>query len=106
MENLYSKVQRLDNNDNNRPPLVKMIKLMEEIGELSEVLLIEDGYKYNDKGKLPEIEEHKLEEGVDVLIQSMCILNSMGFSYIEIEEMFHKKCAKWQGNVESKKNKI
>jgi NTP pyrophosphatase (non-canonical NTP hydrolase) len=103
MKKIFNKIKKLDKMDL-KPIFVKIAKTTEELGELSEVLLIEDGYKVSNKfSDKEDIRNHKLEEGVDVLIQALSLLNTMGFTYDEVEKEFNKKCSKWENNIKKKK---
>ena len=73
------------------------LKLSEELGELSEAILTTEntpgcGYKSQTKnitkGRI-------LEECVDIIIVTLCIVFKSGFSFIDISNMLKNKINKW-----------
>jgi NTP pyrophosphatase (non-canonical NTP hydrolase) len=93
-------------NKNERQFQKKIIKTMEELGELAAVYLEEDGYKLVEEKRTPEeIDKHKLEEGCDVLIQAFSLLAHMGYSLNQIVEMCNHKCDVWEEKVKKNNNK-
>lgn len=71
----------------------KTLKLVEEVGELSRVILPYDSahgtnHRFTDK-------ESILEEIVDVYLTNISILHSLGFSSEEFDDMLSKKTEKW-----------
>jgi len=102
LKDVFYRIQYLDSK-NEREFQKKIIKTIEELGELAAVYLEEDGYKLVDEKRTPEqIDRHKLEEGCDVLIQSFSLLAHMGYSLNQIIEMCEYKCDVWEQKL--KKN--
>jgi hypothetical protein len=98
---IFYRIQYLDSK-NEREFQKKIIKTMEELGELSAVYLEQDGYKLVSKKRSPEeIDKHKLEEGCDVLIQSLSLLAHMGYSLKQISEMCEYKCNVWEEKLKN-----
>lgn len=102
LKDVFYRIQYLDNK-NEREFQKKIIKTMEELGELAAVYLEEDGYKLVEEKRTPEeLDKHKLEEGCDVLIQAFSLLAHMGYSLSQITEMCDHKCDVWEQKL--KKN--
>lgn len=78
----------------------RALKLCEESGEVAEAALRLKGRK-NNKGYKPKaMQDHVIEEAVDVMIMSMDILNMMCCTDPEqIDAIIHKKLKKWQRQV-------
>jgi NTP pyrophosphatase (non-canonical NTP hydrolase) len=105
LKEVFYRIQYLDNK-NERQFQKKIIKTMEELGELAAVYLEEDGYKLVEEKRTPEeIDKHKLEEGCDVLIQAFSLLAHMGYSLNQIIEMCNHKCDVWEDKVKKNNNK-
>jgi NTP pyrophosphatase (non-canonical NTP hydrolase) len=105
LKDVFYRIQYLDNK-NEREFQKKIIKTMEELGELAAVYLEEDGYKLVEEKRTPEeIDKHKLEEGCDVLIQAFSLLAHMGYSLSQITEMCDHKCDVWEQKVKKNKTK-
>jgi hypothetical protein len=104
LKDVFYRIQYLDNK-NERQFEKKIIKTMEELGELAAVYLEKDGYKLvKEKRSQKEINEHQLEEGCDVLIQSFSLLAHMGYSLDQITEMCEYKCDVWENKLKQSKN--
>lgn len=91
MKKIYKKIQSLSKQD-------------EELGELVQALLHENGYKPNNKS-LADIKENQLEEACDVIICMFGVLDKLGFSYKQITAMLNKKSNKWEKVLEQRKMK-
>jgi NTP pyrophosphatase (non-canonical NTP hydrolase) len=98
MEELYERIATLDTQDKKEMSF-KLVKLMEEVGEIAEAFLEYDGYKRSGKSKT-ECKENILEECSDALLMIYSILNVNGNSLEEIKEMINKKCNKWESNLD------
>jgi NTP pyrophosphatase (non-canonical NTP hydrolase) len=104
LKDVFYRIQYLDGK-NEREFQKKIIKTMEELGELAAVYLEEDGYKLVEEKRTPEeIDKHKLEEGCDVLIQAFSLLAHMGYSLNQITDMCEHKCDVWEQKL--KKNQL
>ena len=73
------------------------LKLSEELGELSEAILTTEnapgcGYKSQTKNIT---KERILEECVDIIIVTFCIVFKSGFSFTSISDMLKNKINKW-----------
>lgn len=81
----------------------KIIKLQEELGELSAEYLLEVGYKSNKyKASVDDIKEHRNEEAIDCLITIFDILQNMGLTKEEIVAIANKKISVWETNCKNK----
>jgi NTP pyrophosphatase (non-canonical NTP hydrolase) len=80
----------------------KALKLVEEVGELSRVILPYDSahgtnHRFTDRDAI-------LEEVVDVYLTNISIAHSLGFTDEEFNEMLIKKSEKW-GSLQAKEEK-
>jgi len=101
MKDIYKKIKSLSDRDVADAEGLTL-KAMEELGELVQALLHENGYKANEK--TPEaIRENQLEEGCDVIICIMGVLVKKGFTYQQILDMLNKKTDKWENVLENRK---
>lgn len=71
----------------------KTLKLVEEVGELSRVVLPYDSahgtnHRFTDRESL-------LEEIIDVHLSNISIFHSLGFNEVEFNDMLIKKSEKW-----------
>jgi NTP pyrophosphatase (non-canonical NTP hydrolase) len=106
LKDVFYRIQYLDNK-NERQFEKKIIKTMEELGELAAVYLEKDGYKLvKEKRTQDEINKHQLEEGCDVLIQAFSLLAHMGYSLDQITEMCEYKCDVWETKLKENNSKI
>lgn len=78
-----------------------IIKLQEELGEISESYLLMTGYKLPKQSKEQE-KMHLIEETVDSIIVSMAILAAAGASNNYVEFMLKNKIEKWEIALEKK----
>lgn len=79
----------------------RTLKLAEEVGELSEAVLSfqkAPGNIYKNKSV-----EDVLEECVDIIICSGAVIESLGQTEQDIENMFLKKILKWQDKMQEKR---
>jgi NTP pyrophosphatase (non-canonical NTP hydrolase) len=100
MKKIYKKIQSLSNRDVADAKGLTL-KAMEEMGELVQALLHENGYKPNNKSK-KEIRYNQKEEIVDVMICMMGVADKLGFTYKELLEMFILKTDKWENVLEKR----
>ena len=73
----------------------KVHKLSEEHGEFSQALLKYKGSKNVSASASGNEKEHLLEELCDVLNVTLDIINTLGFSDKDVEDMFSRKLGKW-----------
>ena len=97
MTDFHDAVDRIWEISQNEPMTVdqQIMKIMEELGELSEARLISVGLKDSDDSDEYKI-EHVLEEGCDVVLMSISILVACGFTKDQVSGMIHKKLDKWR----------
>jgi NTP pyrophosphatase (non-canonical NTP hydrolase) len=74
----------------------KAHKLGEEYGEFLQALLKYKGANNVSASANGYEKEHLLEELCDTMNVALDIVNSLGFSQKEVEEMFEKKLNKWK----------
>ena len=100
MEKIWDNIIELGNTDGGTV-LHRVAKLSEESGELAAAILLKDGYKFN-KYELTdvEIEDNILEEGADVLIVVLDLLNKAGFTKEEIKNRISDKMMSWANVIE------
>lgn len=72
----------------------RLIKLMEEVGELATEINLLDG-DFHKKRTKEELHNNIIEEGVDSLICAVDILVKQGATEEEIVSIIKRKCAKW-----------
>jgi len=78
-----------------------IIKLQEEVGEISESYLLTTGYKLP-KRPLDQEVMHLTEEAVDAIIVAMAILCANGASKLHVEHLLKQKIDKWEICYEKK----
>lgn len=100
MKEIYKKIQSLSKRDVADAKGLTL-KSMEELGELVQALLHENGYKPNNKS-LKAIKENQLEEVCDVMICMVGVLNELGFGYNQMIAMLDKKTDKWEKVLEKR----
>jgi len=100
MKEIYKKIQKLSKRDVADAKGLTL-KSMEELGELVQALLHENGYKPNNKSK-KAIKENQKEEIVDVMICMLGVANELGFTYKELLEQFELKTDKWEKVLEKR----
>ena len=93
MKEIFEKIQLLSERDVADAKGLTL-KSMEELGELVQALLHENGYKPNNKS-LEDIRENQLEEACDVIICMFGVLNELGFDYPSVKRMLNLKTDKW-----------
>lgn len=76
-----------------------MMKLTEEVGELSQALLAYLGSTTASASASGTTREHVLEECCDVINNAMNILNRLGVSNEEAKAMFDRKLSKWEAKL-------
>ena len=86
------------NTDINIPLELKVMKLSEEVGELSQAALKQIGAN-NVSASASHSADAVLEEACDVLNVTLDIIISMGFKRKEVENMFSTKLDKWERKV-------
>ena len=94
MKDIYKKIQSVSKRDVADAKGLTL-KSMEELGELVQALLHENGYKPNNKS-LKDIKENQLEELSDVIICMLGVADKLGFSYKQILNMLELKTNKWE----------
>jgi len=100
MEKIYKRIQSISHKDVADAKGLTL-KSMEELGELVQALLWENGYKKTDK-TAEQIRDNQLEEACDVIICMLGALEKLGFTYEQIETMINKKCNKWDSIAENR----
>jgi len=96
------KAKRLSKKDNKLSIELKVLKINEEVGELTQAALAYvkapncSSSKRNRSDKTNR--EEVLEEGCDVINSTMNLLFNV-FTDKEIAEMFNKKLQKWAGKI-------
>jgi len=100
MKEIYKKIQKLSKRDVADAKGLTL-KSMEELGELVQALLHENGYKPTNKKKY-EIRMNQLEEACDVIICMFGVLDKLGFTYEQIKNMLDKKSDKWEKVLEKR----
>jgi len=80
----------------------KVLKLTEEVGELSKVVLPYDSA--HGTNHRFTVREDLLEELVDVYLTNISIFHSLGFTKEEFNEMLQNKTEKW-GSIQAKEEK-
>lgn len=83
----------------------KIIKMMEELGELSEGYLKLIKYKFTTDTE-QEIKNNLREETADLFIMVMLIANDLGISMEELQAEICVKIAKWKNKIELNKANI
>jgi len=91
----FEKIERLTEQDKDVPIAYRAIKLSEETGEFSQAVLRLLGSK-NVSASAGNLKEDVLEELCDVLNVTVDLINILGFSDEEVQEMFEKKLNKWE----------
>lgn len=81
----------------------KVLKLVEEVGELARVILPFDSahgtsHRFTDREKI-------LEEVVDVYLSNISIAHSLGFTDEQFNEMLNKKSNKW-ATIQAKEDEV
>jgi len=100
MKEIYKKIQKLSKRDVADAKGLTL-KSMEELGELVQALLHENGYKPNNKS-LKDIKDNQLEELVDVIICMFGVADKLGFTYKEIIKVMGLKTDKWEKVLEKR----
>ncbi len=100
MKEIYEKIQKLSKRDVADAKGLTL-KSMEELGELVQALLHENGYKPNNKSK-KAIKENQLEELCDVIVCMLGVADKLGFTYKQIVSMLEKKSDKWEKVLEKR----
>jgi len=102
-ENLFDYIIEQDGLDK-RPLPMKIIKLQEEMGELAESFLLEDGYKFNKENlSQKEIRINTEEEVCDIFIMAICIANELKMDKQKFVDIVHRKLDKWAEKIKAKK---
>lgn len=83
----------------------KIIKIMEELGELSEGYLKLTKYKFTTDTE-QEIKDNLREETADLFIMIMLIANDLGISMEELQAEICVKIAKWKNKIQLNKDNI
>jgi hypothetical protein len=85
----------------------RVIKIMEEVGEIAAAHGILTGYKVPKKEWTEtEVRENIKEECVDTMIMLFDIMTrDFDMGAYDIEQLFHEKCNAWQRVVEKKNQK-
>lgn len=94
-KDLYSLVKEVADLDPRTNRSLKLIKLQEELGELSAEFLKSEGYKKTDE-TAADIYEHEKEEAVDVFLMAADILRSYRMTEEEERVITTKKLEKWK----------
>jgi hypothetical protein len=79
-----------------------LLKLVEEVGELSAAFLNETGAPNKSASSEPNV----LEEGVDVLMCTFDVLFKRGYTFDQIGEMIAQKNIKWNKKIMSRSTPI
>ena len=100
MKEIYKKVQKLSKRDVADAKGLTL-KSMEELGELVQALLHENGYKPNDKS-LKDIKDNQVEEIADVILCMFGVADKLGFTYKQLVEKLDLKSDKWKKVLEKR----
>jgi len=84
----------------------KFIKMVEEIGELGELILMLEGYKYNKR----EMDDNKIKDEIkyecaDVLMMLVIINKIHGHTFENLIEATDRKLDKWEHLIREKLKK-
>jgi len=103
-EDLFEYIVEQDSLDK-RPLATKIIKLQEELGELAESFLLEDGYKFNKENLTQEeIRINTEEEVADIFIMIICVANELNMDKKKFVDIVHRKLGKWAEKIKAKKS--
>lgn len=98
MKSAISKIITL-NKKEPKTAMEVMVKMQEECGELAAEMLRYIGKK-GANGDTKKILKGKiLEEGCDIMITVVSVLEKFGFKEKDIEKMIKLKCNKWKANL-------
>jgi NTP pyrophosphatase (non-canonical NTP hydrolase) len=100
MKEIYKKVQKLSKRDVADAKGLTL-KSMEELGELVQALLHENGYKPNNM-KLKDIKDNQLEEIADVVLCMFGVADKLGFTYKQLVDKLDLKSDKWEKVLEKR----
>jgi len=102
IEDLLNRIYKLDELDS-KESIFKFVKLIEEIGELAECILMIDGYKNNMKGKtIDQVRVELKYELSDIFMMVMILCNRYNIPFNELVNMTNEKCNKWEKFINKK----
>lgn len=78
---------------------LSILKLVEEVGELSAANLSSQDYKSHTMSE-QDVEQSLKEESIDVLIMAMTVISKIDMTNDEVMSLLKEKCVKWVDQLE------
>jgi NTP pyrophosphatase (non-canonical NTP hydrolase) len=99
---IFEKTKKMYDLHVNNDVDMRIVKLVEEVGEFSSAQLKLTGHKPYKEGETPiEVSNNRCEEIVDVLIVTMDIIHRLGLSEEELNSIVDEKLGKWKTIIDS-----